>query len=248
MARGAGTVTGRVYLLECCAGFIARLAGGYPAGVRPLLLCLILLMAACGDGEPPEPLPDGDMAPVDVVEQWLEAVAEIDVERLEVLVEPVGLAVLAGVENQARSVELVGLVESGVAGPLADGYWRSFRDDFEALRGIGFDAITVGEQLTTSQGPEHVAVEIVIPDQSATVSLRNSESGGWQVDMVATVGAGLAGQLREYLESALDGDYSESIADAYRFAVMPGLDAAIALDPDNALLVFETEFIRQLVS
>ena len=221
---------------------------GYPGGVRFPLLVFVLLLVACDGGEPAEPTPLQAPEPEAVVEQWLEAVAEVNVEPLErLLVEPVGFAVLAGVENQVRSSELSALLETGVAGQLTEGYWRSFRDDFEVFRDIDIADIAVGEEQARPT-PDHVAVEVAAPEQSTLVVLRDSAPVGWQIDMVANFGPGLVGQLRQYLESALDGEYAAPIADAYRAAVVPGLDAAIALDPDNTMLVFETEFIRQLVT
>ncbi len=211
------------------------------------MLGFILLLAACGDGEPPETIPLDQPEPAEVVELWLQAVDDLDVSALEAVVEPVGLAVLAGAENQIRSDEMAGLIETGVTGGLAQGYWQSFRDDFEAIRDIDIASIVVGEERPVASNPDYVAVTISTPEQSSLVVLQKNYPVGWQIDMVATIGPGLASQLRTYLESALDGEFAEAIADAYRFAVVPGLDAAIPLNPENALLVFETEFIRQLV-
>ena len=217
--------------------------------MRFLLLSFIVLLGACDSGEPGEANPlAGPLGPTEVVEQWLEAVAAVDLEALEgPLVEPVGLALLAGVENQVRSAELVGLIDAGVTGQLADGYWRSFRDEFGSFRGSDIGSITVGAESPIPSNPDYMAVEISTSEQSAFVVVRTNDPDKWQVDMVATLGTGLVGQLREYLESALEGDYSVPIADAYRSAIVPGLDAALALDPEDARLVFETEFIRQLV-
>ena len=220
---------------------------GYPDTVRFLMLGLVVLLAACNDAAPPETLPLELPDPVEVVEQWLQAVDEVDTPRLETLVEPIGLAVLAGVENRVRSAEMAGLLDSGVTGQLAQGYWQSFRDDFEAFRGIDIGSILVGEERPVASNPDHVAVEISAGEQTAPVVLRISNPVGWQVDMVATIGPSLVSQLRTYLESALEGEYAEPIVAAYRSAVVPGLDAATVLDPDDALLIFETEFIRQLV-
>lgn len=216
--------------------------------MRFLLIALVLVAGGCDSGASPETTSAEQLDPAAVVEQWLESVDAGDVARLETLVEPVGLAVMAGAENQVRSSEMASLIEGGVTGQLAQGYWRSFRDDFEAFRNIEIETITIGEERSVASSSDHVAVEVSTPEQTAVVVVRINEPAGWQVDMVATIGPGFASQLRTYLESALAGEQAEAIADAYRFAVVPGLDAATALDPDNALLVFETEFIRQIVA
>lgn len=226
--------------------WIAGSPFGYPDAVRLLILGFLVLLAACSDGEPEETISLELPEPVEVVEQWLQAVDEVDVPRLETLVDPIGLAVLAGVENQVRSVEMVGLIDSGVTGQLAQGYWQSFRDDFEAFRNIDIGSILVGEERPVASNPDHVAIEVSTEEQTALVVLRTNNPVGWQIDMIATIGPSLASQLRTYLESALEGEYAEAIAGAYRSAVVPGLDAASALDPEDALLIFETEFIRQL--
>ena len=185
------------------------------------MLGFILLLAACSDGEPLETVPVEQPDPAEVVEQWLQAIDEVDVAALETLVEPVGLAVVAGVENQVRSDEMAGLIETGVTGGLARGYWQSFRDSFEAFRNIDIGSIVVGDERPVASNPDHVAVTISTPEQGSLVVLRTNYPAGWRVDMVATIGPGLASQLRTYLESALDGGFSEVIADAYRVAIVP---------------------------
>ncbi len=187
-----------------------------------------------------------DTDPADVVAQWLDAVSTVDGTRLQALVEPVGLVVVAGVENQLRSDEFAALLDTGMTEELSERYWRSFRDDFESIRGLAIDDVAVEGPLPESLGPDHVAVRISSAEQDSYVVLRRSGSAGWQLDMVATLGPGMVVPLREYLESAVKGAYAEAIGDAFR-SVVPSLDAAARLDPDNALLVFETEFIRQEV-
>ncbi len=216
--------------------------------MRSILLGLVVLLAACSDSEPPDTGAIDLPEPTAVVGQWLDAIGEVDVSRLELLVEPTGLALLAGVENRIRSAEMASLLDSGVTGQLAQGYWQSFRDEFEVFRSVPVESIVVGEVRPIASTPNHVAVEVSNEEQTALVVLRDNAPLGWQVDVIATFGSGLVGQLREYLESAVAGEYGLTIAEAYSFAVVPGLDAAIALNPNDALLVFETEFIRQLVA
>jgi hypothetical protein len=215
--------------------------------VRVLLIGLLLFVVGCSEGELVETTSAPSSDPGAVVGGWLEAVAATDTGELQALVEPVGLAVLAGVENRLRSDEMAALLEAGIPDAVVEGYWRSFRDDFAAIRGYPLSAVEVGDVLAVTPSPDHKVVEISSDEQKAVVVLRESATAGLQVDMVATVGANLAPLLREYLESALGGEEAQVIGDAYRSAVVPGLEAAVALDPGNAELVFETEFLRQLV-
>jgi hypothetical protein len=205
--------------------------------------------SACSGGDPAvsttTPAP-GDQ-PAVVVEQWLGAIAASDTEALERLVEPVGLAVLAGVENGLRSDELVALLDSGFDPELAIEYWDSFRRDFEAIRDLPLASLIVGDESDIAGQPDAVAVEIASPEGAGLVILRKSAVGGWQVDTAATMGPALIGPLADYLLSALDGANSEFIAAAYREGVVPGLNAAVGTDPENTDLAFETEFIRQLL-
>ena len=90
-------------------------------------------------------------------------------------------------------------------------------------------------------------MEISIDDTTGRIILRLTDEG-WKVDFAATIGPALVGPLGEYLESALAGEHAVAIADAYRSAVVPALTAVAALELDNSILVFETEYIRQLVS
>lgn len=216
--------------------------------VRTLTLAiLIVLVAACsGDADDPAS-PLSSVTPTEVTSQWLEAVADGSSEALASLVEPVGLAVLAGVENSVSSAELAGLLEGGFDGELAAGYWSTFRGDFSAIRGGSLQSLTVGEESTIPGIDGYTTVAVSFEDAIGQVVLRQTDSS-WQVDMVATVGPALIGPLGDYLESAMGGAHAAAIAAAYTSAVIPALDAAIALDGSNADLVFGTEYLRQLAA
>ncbi|MCP4305356.1 MAG: hypothetical protein GY926_27010 [bacterium] len=211
-----------------------------------LIVILALLAAACSS-DPSEPTVTAPLLePATVTSLWLEAVMAGDVEAVADLVEPTGLAVVAGVENSISSNELVGLLNGGFTEDLATGYWTTFRDDFASIRGGTLESLVVGEEMPITGKPDYTSVAVSLDDTTGLVVLRRSESG-WRVDHAATVGPALVDQLSDYLESALSGDNAIPIADAYRTVVIPALDAAIVLDESNSDLVFGNEFMRQLV-
>lgn len=211
----------------------------------PVLIVIALIATSCSGGTEEPVAISEDIAASLVVTQWLEAVVAGDIEALAGLVEPVGLAVLAGVENNVSSNELVGLLNGGFEGDLAAGYWATFRDDFAAIRGGPLDGLTVGEETPIAETPDYLSVAVAMDDTTGHVIVRRSETG-WKVDLVATAGPALVRPLGDYLLGALAGDNATEIANAYRTAVVPGLDAAIALDESNSDLVFGTEYLRQL--
>lgn len=211
------------------------------------MLTLVLILSACsGSTDTPETASVG-ADPVAVVNDWLDAVAEVDIQRITNLVEPTGLAIVAAVENNLRSEELAGMLESGIPPELGTEYWDGFRRDFGSIRGSAVDEIEVGDELTISAPDGFTGVEISIGETTGRVILRLSDDG-WKVDFAATVGPALVGPLGEYLASAIEGEYGALIVDSYRFAVVPALTAVAELEEDNSVLVFETEYIRQLVS
>lgn len=207
----------------------------------------VVLVSACSSpsAEPLATVVTDD--PVKVASSWLDAVDAVDLETLDLTVEPVGLVVLAGVENGLRSDEVVALLDAGFDDELAAGYWRSFRGDFEAIRGVSLGDLLVGSEDATSRQSGFTAVDVSGETGIGRIGLRRNDVGVWQVDMVATVGPALIGPLGAYLDSALVGDNAEAIIAAFRTGVLPGLEFAVALDPDNSDLVFETEYIRDLV-
>jgi hypothetical protein len=213
--------------------------------MRPLLLLAItLVIAACSSSDVVETTVPTQGDPVVAAADWIRAVGSLDTSALERLVEPRGLAVVAGVESNLRAVEFVALVDSGVTEALGDRYWSQFRDDFLAFSGTSVPDLTVGEQRALDT-PGFTAVALEGDDGSAWLILRQTDTG-WQVDFPATIGPALIGPLGQYLASAADGANAAPIAAAYRDYVTPGLDAALALDPGNTRLQFEAEYIRQV--
>ena len=207
---------------------------------------LFLLLAGCAsadEGEPPAP----SLSPVAATQAWLDALASEDYTAMEELVEPTGLAVVAAVENNLRSDELAGLLESGFTDELHTQYWRGFNESLEAFRDEPLTAVTVGEEIGLAGMVGHTAVVLETDRAVGNVILLETPDG-WKVDFVATVGPALMGPLGEYLAAAITGDHAAVIRTAYRDAVVPGLEAALALDQDNNALVFEAEYIRQLAS
>jgi len=212
--------------------------------LRVLSLAIVLVMTACSGSEPMETSPVVRSDPAAVAADWLQAVAEVDGPALTQLVEPGGLAVIAGVETNLRSAELVSLLQSGMSDDLLAEYWLQFRDDFTVFSGTTVSDLKVGEPAPLGAAG-FTAVALRGGNGSGHVILRQTDAG-WQVDFPATIGPSLIGPLGQYLTSAVDGDNAGLIAAAYRDFVTPGLDAALSLDPANARLEFEAEYIRQL--
>jgi hypothetical protein len=204
-----------------------------------------LLVAACsGSTENVDEAVVSDLSPTDIAGEWLEAVVAGRAAEATQLVEPTGLAVIAAVENNLRSGELVGLLDEGLSADLESEYWLRFAEGFAAFSGAPLSELTVGAEVAVGLDGQ-TAVELSSDSSTGHVFLRLADSG-WQVDFAATIGPALVGPLGEYLASALSGDNAEAVAAAYREAVVPGLDAALALDGVNSALLFEAEYIRQL--
>lgn len=215
--------------------------------MKPLLVVVLLVvLAGCSGGTSETTTSVPTAAPATVATLWIDAVTDVDVDALAFLVEPVGLAVVAGVENSVSSDEMVGLLSGGFAGDLATGYWTTFRDDFAAIRGVAVESLVVGEEIPVEDMPEFIAVALSADETAGRVILRRGATG-WQIDMAASVGPVLVGQLGDYLASAQNGDNAAAITAAYETAIVPALEAAVALDQTNSDLVFGTEYITQLV-
>ncbi len=207
---------------------------------------MFLLLAGCAsadEGETPTP----SLGPAATTQAWLDALVSGEYALMEQLVEPTGLAIIAAVENNLRSDELVGLLESGFTDELRAQYWGGFGDSFTAFRGEPITAITVGEEAGLAGVAGHTAVVLETDGAIGTVILIETPDG-WRIDFVATIGPALIGPLGEYLAAAIAGNHAALISSAYRDAVVPGLEAALALDQDNNALVFEAEYIRQLAA
>jgi hypothetical protein len=214
---------------------------------RLALIVLVVFLAACGGGEAETTTTSSDVGPVEVAAAWLDAMNGSDATAIEPLVEPVGLAIIAAVENNLRSDELVGLLESGMSPDLATRYWATFHDAFGAIQGESLEDVSVGDPIQIPDSRDRTAVAIATGRTEGRVILLRTEAG-WKVDFAATVGPALVGPLGRYLASAMEGEHAGAIAGAYNDAIVPALEAAFALDRGNSNLEFETEYIRQLAN
>jgi len=211
------------------------------------VLLSVLLVAGCsGDSSVPEST-QPEATPVEIVDQWLEAMSVGDFASAESFVEPVGVAVIAAVESNLRSDELVGLLEGGFPADLRDDYWNGFRSGFETFSGADFDRIVVGTAESVAGTSAFISVGLSAENMTGQVILRGTESG-WLIDMAATVGPALIGPLGEYLDAAIGGENAAEIGTAFNDGIVPGLEAAVAQDPARTALSFETEYIRQLAA
>ena len=211
-------------------------------------IIVALLAAACSTPDPEPVLAPSAETSEAAAAAWLDAVAIADADELGRIVEPTGLAVLIGVENALRSDELVAILDGGLGTDAAAQYWSSFRDDFEAIRGVAVADLAVVSGSEESPQDGFAAVEVRSDTGAGQIVLRRSDDVGGQVDMAATVGPALVGRLGDYLNSALAGENAEMIAEAYRAGIIPALDLAAELDPANSDLVFGAEYIRQLAA
>ncbi len=220
---------------------------GSLGSVRSLIAAItFLLLAACTSADEGE-TPPSSLSPAETTQAWLDALSSGEYALMEQLVEPTGLAIIAAVESNLRSDELAGLLESGFTDELRAQYWSTFADSFALFRGEPIGAVAVGDEIALAGVAGHAAVALETDSATGSVILREMPDG-WRIDFAATVGPALIGPLGEYLGTAITGEHAAVISSAYGAAVVPGLEAALALDQDNSALVFEAEYIRQLAA
>ncbi len=224
----------------------------YPGPMRRIVTFVLLaaMVAACsGEGEADTTVAATATDPVAAVQLWVDALAAARFAEVAALVEPAGFAVVVAAENGLGADQLATLLDGGVPADLAASYWSSFVDSFAAFRGLPLSSVAVVEATGVAiDGANFAAVTIESGEGSGEVIARGREDGTWRVDLAATVGPGLASSIADDLPAALESSGADTIASAYEAAVVPGLSAALARDPSNRELVFDIEYIVQILA
>jgi len=224
----------------------------YPGPMRRIATFVLLaaMVAACsGGGEVDTTVAVTATDPVAAVRQWIDALAAARYVEALALVEPAGLAVVVAVENSLDPDQLATLLADGIPTDLAASYWSSFIESFAAFRKLPLGSVTEGEATEFDiEGVTFAAVTIEAGEGSGEVIARRRDDGTWRVDMAATVGPGLSSTIADDLPAGLEGSGGDTVAAAYETAVVPGLSAALDQDPSNRELVFDIEYIVQLLA
>lgn len=207
--------------------------------IGSLLVGLVLVVAACGDGAE-----DTIAVPSEVVAEWFEAVESGDAEKSADLVVDDSLALVLGVENQLSSEELATIVSDGVPPSVSSAYWNSFRDGFSSFAGRPLSTLAVGDYNEfEAEGAKYAAVAVTGTSGASTVVFtRFVDDGTWEVDLVATLGSGFVGHLREAHATIPTGDEGSAVRGAYREVVGPAMWAAMTAGE------FGDDFARQALA
>jgi hypothetical protein len=209
-------------------------------GVRlvPVIVALSAATVACGAGDGASSttlLPAADI----VVRDWLDAVDTGDVTSLEDLVAAESLAFVVGVESRLAPDQITAFADDGLPNELVAGYWASFEEAFDAIDGNDIVAFDVGAvEEFDAAGARFAAVTVGIEDRSTDVIVRRNAAGGWQIDVLATVGGGFTRQLTELASRATE-DRFRTLFEQW---VLPALEAAARNDVDGVLF----ESVRQV--
>jgi hypothetical protein len=205
-----------------------------------MLLGLVLLAAACGAESTTNST--FERIPTAIAFDWVNAVAAADAPAISSVVEQQGLMVVTAAENAFSPDETALLLQQGLSEASSAAYWTTFREEFAGFAGTPFQDLEVGVYEEFSAGGGDYAV-VTLRGGSGTgtvVAMRGTE--GWQIDMAATVGPAFAGQIRSLSEQLDESPASLLVAGALRERVLPGLLAAVYLDPGNETL--EAEIAR----
>ncbi len=212
-------------------------------------VALALLVVACGQGEEPttSTAETPEFGPRDVVSGWIDAVIASDAETLADLVEPVGLVILAAIENGFSEEEIVALLEDGAPLELIEDYWTSFRGGFADFASVPLQSITVGRFDEFMLGEDRYAGIVITSGEGVTLVMTSRRGEDWRLDLIGSFGPAFAAQLRRMLINLSDSPAGEKIRDAYRSDVLPGLLAAFRRAPGNRMLGAELERMALLL-
>lgn len=212
-------------------------------------IALAMLLVACGPDEEPATATTGvtELGPRDVVSGWIDAVIASDAETLANLVEPVGLVILAAIENGFSEEEIVALLDNGVPLELIEEYWTSFRGGFADFASVPLQSVTVGRFDEFMLGEARYAGVVITSGEGVTLVITSKRAQDWRLDLIGSFGPAFAAQLRRMLVNLSNSPAGERIRDAYRTDVVPGLLAALRRAPGNRVLGAELERMALLL-
>jgi hypothetical protein len=208
-----------------------------------VLLSMLFAVAACsGD----EPAADVVVAgPDDVVNAWLVAIEDVDLDALANATSPSNVALVAGAENGFSVEQMQAVVDAGLPLATSRSYWTTFHDSFTAfLGGDGSEIAVVGVEQFQIDDTEFAAVTVERRGEQSEI-IAQLTPDGWTVDMLATVGPALSVQVRRLVAMIVD-EGDDSAAFAYATMAVESLGAALTRQPDNRALELELEAIEDL--
>ena len=213
--------------------------------MRRIILALTIIavgLAGCGDdgGGTTEP----SQFPTGSVRSWFDALQAGDAAAALELTHRQSMLIVIAVENGLADAELGPLLRRGVTDESAAEYIADFAAALQASYAENLEDVSVDDFSTV--GETYAAVGVT-GDGPAWIITRRAPGGLWQVDLVGTLGPALIAQLRELLEGVGDSDDADSIRKAFRDDVMPALEAAAAVDPENLALSSEMRAMERLL-
>ena len=212
-------------------------------------LVMFVFVAACSSSE--EPVTSTTTAapggPRETVAAWIDAVIASDAQALTGLVEPVGLVMLAAVENRFTNEEIAALLGEGLSMDLIDEYWTSFRRGFADFAGVPIQSIEVGGHQEFMLGEVPFASIVIMSGDGVTSVMTSKRGERWRLDLIGSFGTAFAAQLRRMLVNLPDTPAANTIRDAFRSDIVPGLLAALRRAPGNRLLSGELERMALLL-
>ncbi|MFQ5948278.1 MAG: hypothetical protein ACE5KX_05415 [Acidimicrobiia bacterium] len=181
--------------------------------------------------------PSGAPSPAQAVAQWLDFLAADDYVSTARLVPDGDLALLIGVENSYSAEAAASLLVDGIPDEVRAAWWRSFVRGFRDFTGEELARLEVDEvEEFDSDGRGYALVEVGFGDRAGSTSIltqRRSE-GRWWVDLLGTVGPGLARPLREWVEAIPDQGAGATVRAALGDAA-PSLRVALRHPPQEGL-------------
>lgn len=207
---------------------------------RSIVLAILLVVAACGDGGADTTGPS--QFPTGSVRSWFDSLDAGDMLAAEQLTFPESLLVVLAAENAMPIEELAPLLRRGATEESAARYLTSFSDALRARYGGSLAAVSIDG--FTQLGDKYAAVAVT-GEGNATIVTRKNPDGVWQVDLVGTLGPALIGQIGDLLHGAGEDADGDTVRETYRIDVLPALEAAAAQDPANLALAAE---IREMHS